>query len=309
MNRYLPAFGRWLLTLLLVVLALFVAVWIWHRYERDPWTRDGKVRADVVRVSTDVGGLVTQVLVRDNQQVKRGDLLFVLDRPRYAAALEQAEANIASARASLDLARKEARRDVALGDLVATETHEQNLARVETAQAAQDQAIAARATARLNLDRTAVRASVDGTVTNLDLHPGDFLNSGAQALALVDAGSIRIEGYFEETKLSRIHVGDHVRVRLMGDPGTMEGHVDSIAGGIANDQASNTGNLLQQVQPTFSWVRLAQRIPVRVHIDRMPAGTRLIPGRTATVSILQPATRARPAASPLPSPSPTGAAR
>ncbi|UAK23385.1 HlyD family efflux transporter periplasmic adaptor subunit [Sphingomonas nostoxanthinifaciens] len=283
----LASLGRWLLTILLVAGAILVALWLWRRYENDPWTRDGHVRADVVRITTDVGGLVTEVHVRDNQFVHRGDLLVVVDRPRFAAALAQADANIAAARATLDLARKEARRDIALGDLVATETHEQNVAKVETALAQLAQASAARDTARLNLTRTAVHASVDGKVTNLDLHPGDFLAAGAQAMALVDARSIRIEGYFEETKLGHIHVGDRALIRLMGDPHPLYGHVDSIAGGIADDQARTTGNLLPAVQPTFEWVRLAQRIPVRVQVDRLPVGTRLIPGRTATVTILQ----------------------
>jgi multidrug resistance efflux pump len=289
MNRYLPAAGRWLLTTLLVVAAVFIAVWLWHRYERDPWTRDGHVRADVVRVTTDVAGLVTSVSVRDNQAVHKGDLLFVVDRPRFAAALRQADANVSAAQASLNLARKEARRDLALGDLVATETHEQNLAHVETAAAQVDQAVAARETSQLNLTRTEVHAPVDGQVTNLDLHPGDFLAAGAQGLALIDAGSIRVEGYFEETKLRNIAVGAQVEIHLMGDPATLYGHVDSIAGGIADDQSRPTGNQLPAIDPTFSWVRLAQRIPVRIHVDRMPRGTLLIPGRTATVTIIQPA--------------------
>jgi RND family efflux transporter MFP subunit len=289
MNRYAALAGRWLLTLLIVAAATFVAIWLWRRYETDPWTRDGHVRADVVRITTDVPGLVTQVAVRDNQIVRKGDLLFVVDRPRFAAALEQASANVASARAVLNQARKEARRDLALGDLVATETHEQNLAKVETAKASVDQAIAAQDTARLNLTRTAIHASVDGQVTNLDLHPGDFLAAGAQGLALIDQNSIRIEGYFEETKLRHIPIGAQVRIHLMGDPDILYGHVDSIAGGIADDQTKPTGNQLPAVDPTFSWVRLAQRIPVRIHVDRMPKNTRLIPGRTATVTIVQPA--------------------
>lgn len=287
MNRYAALAGRWLLTLLIVLIAALIALWLWRRYETDPWTRDGHVRADVVRVTTDVAGLVTRVAVRDNQMVRKGDLLFVVDRPRFAAALEQADANVASARATLDLARKEARRDIALGDLVATETHEQNLAKVETAEASVDQAKAARDTALLNLRRTAIYASVDGQVTNLDLHPGDFLAAGAQGLALIDENSLRIEGYFEETKLNSIPIGAQAQVRLMGDPGVLSGHVDSIAGGIADDQTRPTGNQLPAVSPTFSWVRLAQRIPVRIHIDHMPKGTRLIPGRTATVTIVQ----------------------
>ncbi|MGI4732987.1 MAG: efflux RND transporter periplasmic adaptor subunit [Janthinobacterium lividum] len=290
MNLAFSAVGRWLVTALLVAAAVLVSLWIWHRYEDEPWTRDGHVRADVVRVSADVGGLVTQVLVHDNQAVKAGQLLFVLDRPRFAAALEQADATIASARATLNLARREAARDIALGDLVAKETHEQNVARVLTARAALDQATAAHDTAALNVGRTQVRATVNGVVTNLDFHPGDYLAAGAQAMALLDTDSLRIDGYFEETKLARIHVGDRARIRLMGDVQDLQGHVDSIAAGVADTQVSNTGNLLPDVQPTFSWVRLAQRIPVRIHVDQVPAGAQLIAGRTATVTILPRAT-------------------
>jgi multidrug resistance efflux pump len=286
MGGLLGPLARWAVTSLLVAAAVAVAAWIWPRYESDPWTRDGHVRADVVRVTSDVGGLVTQVLVHDNQTVRRGQLLFVLDRPRFSAALEQAQASVVSAKATLDQARRVVQRDSALGDLVAVEAREQNYAAVETAAAALDQALAVRHTAQINLDRTEVRATVDGTVTNLDLHPGDFFAAGAQALALVDADSLRVEGYFEETKLRRLKVGDKARILLIGDPEPLYGHVESVAAGIADDQASNTSNLLPAVQPTFSWVRLAERFPVRVHLDSVPAGLEVITGRTATVVIL-----------------------
>jgi len=286
MNPVLSAVLRWIVTALIVTAALVVAIALWRRYETEPWTRDGHVRADVVRVASDVGGLVTSVAVRDNQMVHKGDLLFVVDMPRYADALGQADANIASARAKYVQAQKVARRDVALGDLVATETHEENVASALTAKAALDAAVSAKQTAALNVHRTTVRASVNGIVTNLDLHPGDFVGPGSQALALIDMDSIRVEGYFEETKLRHIHVGDKARIRLMGDERDLEGHVDSIAAGIADDQSKATANQLREVEPTFSWVRLAQRIPVRIHVDRMPAGTQLIAGRTATVTIL-----------------------
>ncbi len=288
MNRFVAPVARWAATIVILTLAILVAIALWRRYETDPWTRDGHVRADVVRVTSDVGGLITQVLVHDNQSVKAGQLLFVVDRPRYAATLEQVDATIAGARASLDLAQREAKRDLALGDLVATETHEQNVAKVATARAALAQAEAQRDTAALNVRRTEVRASVNGTVTNLDLHPGDYLAPGAQAMALVDRDSVRIEGYFEETKLGHIRIGDQARIRLMGDGHDLEGHVDSIAAGIADDQRGDSRNLLPTVQPTFAWVRLAQRIPVRIHIDRMPVGTQLIAGRTATITIVPP---------------------
>ncbi len=286
MSRSLSPLLRWVATVVIVGLALCVSVALWKRYEGDPWTRDGHVRADIVRVTPDVGGLVTSVAVQDNQHVHTGQLLFVVDRPRYTAALEQADAAISSAHATVDEARREAKRDLALGDLVAVETHEQNVAKVETAQAALAQAVAARDTAALNIRRTEVHASVNGIVTNLDLHPGDFVGAGSQAMALVDTDSLRIEGYFEETKLRHIRVGDPAKVRLMGDDHELVGHVESVSAGIADDQRSDSSNLLPNVQPTFSWVRLAQRIPVRIHIDRMPAGTALVAGRTATVAIL-----------------------
>lgn len=291
MREWLHSLGRLAVTLLLVVAALLVAVWLWHRYERDPWTRDGHVRADIVRITPDVSGLVTAVPVHDNQPVRPGDLLFVVDRPRFQLALQQAQAAIQSARATLNLARRESARDLALGDLVAKETHEQNVARVATAAAALAQAESNRSQAALNLQRTMVRATVNGTITNLDLHPGDYVAAGQQALALVDEDSIRVEGYFEETKLTQIRVGQRARVLLMGDQAPIEGHVDSVAAGISDTERSNANNLLPTVNPTFTWVRLAQRIPVRIRLDRVPVGTRLIAGRTATVTILQQAAR------------------
>ncbi len=291
MNRTLSAVGRWAVTLIIAALALFVAILLWHRYESDPWTRDGHVYADVVRAAADVGGLVTEVDVHDNQRVAKGQLLFVVDRPRYEDALAQADAAILSARATLDQARRVARRDRALGDLVATEAREEDDAKVATAQAALQQQIAARGTAALNLARTAVHASVNGYVTNLSLRPGDFLAAGAQGLAMIDFDSIRVEAYLEETKLRHVRVGDPARMRLMGDGHDMIGHVESIAGGIADGQRSETANQLPAVNPTFSWVRLAQRIPVRIHVDRMMRGTQLISGRTVTVTIMPPRDR------------------
>ncbi len=285
MNRLSATLVRSAATIVIVVVAVLIAISLWTHYEGSPWTRDGRVRADVVRVTPDISGLVTSVAVRDNQRVKAGDLLFVIDTPRYALALDEANARIASAQATLGQARREARRDGALGDLVAAETHEQNLARVETAQAALTEALSGREGAALNLKRTRVLASVNGVVTNLDLHPGDYVGAGSQALALIDQDSLRVEGYFEETKLGLICVGAPVTVRLMGEAQDVHGRVESIAYGINDDSRSNAGNLLPSVEPTFSWVRLAQRIPVRVKLEKVPEGMRLISGRTATVTV------------------------
>ncbi|WP_369935545.1 biotin/lipoyl-binding protein [Xanthomonas tesorieronis] len=285
MKHMLVVIGRWSATLAVFAIAVCAALSIWHRYEQRPWTRDGRVRADVVRVASDMGGLVTQVPVHDNQRVHAGQLLLVLDQPRLAAALEKAEAAVNSAQAALDLARRESLRDSALGDLVASETRERNAAKVATERANLAQAHAERRVALLDLQRTEVRATTDGIVTNLDLHPGDYLQPGTQAMALIAADSLRIEGYFEETKLACIREGDTAIARLMGDGREVRGHVESIAAGIADDQRSSTHNLLPAVAPTYSWVRLAQRIPVRIRIDAAAPQTRLILGRTASVTI------------------------
>lgn len=285
MKHLLAVIGRWSATLAVCALAAIAALSLWDRYEMRPWTRDGRVRADVVRVASDMGGLVTQVLVHDNQRVSAGQLLLVLDQPRLAAALEKADAAVSSARATLALARRESTRDNALGNLVASETRERNAAKVDTELAALAQARAEQRVAQLNVQRTEVRATTDGIVTNLDLHAGDYLQPGAQALALIDTHSLRIEGYFEETKLTCITEGDAAVARLMGDTRDVRGHVDSIAAGIADDQRSSTHNLLPAVAPTYTWVRLAQRIPVRIRIDDAPPDTRLIVGRTANVTI------------------------
>lgn len=276
-----------LATIALVIIAALVAIWLWNHYENRPWTRDGRVRADVVRVTPDIGGLVTSVEVRDNQQVKAGDLLFVIDRPRYTLAMQAAQAAVASAQAKLGQAQREAKRDLALGDLVATESHEQNVAAVATARAAVDQAMSALDKAKLDLARTNVRASVNGSVTNLDLHPGDYVAPGSQAMALIDSDSVRVEGYFEETKLAHIHVGAPVTVVLMGEARPLKGVVESIAAGINDTTRSDSRNLLPSVDPTFTWVRPAQRIPVRVRLTEVPKDVRLIAGRTATVTIEQ----------------------
>ncbi|KRG51996.1 efflux RND transporter periplasmic adaptor subunit [Stenotrophomonas beteli] len=285
MKHTLAVIGRWSATLVVFALAVVAALSIWNRYETRPWTRDGRVRADVVRVASDMGGLVTQVLVHDNQRVSSGQLLLVLDQPRFAAALEKADAAVSSARATLALARRESTRDNALGNLVASETRERNAAKVDTELAALAQARAEQRVAQLNVQRTEVRATTDGIITNLDLHAGDYLQPGAQALALIDTGSLRVEGYFEETKLGCITEGDAAVARLMGDDRQIHGHVETIAAGIADDQRSSTHNLLPAVAPTYTWVRLAQRIPVRIRIDDAPPDARLIVGRTASVTI------------------------
>ena len=284
LSRFVPVV-RIALTLLVVGVALLAGREVWQRYEVDPWTRDGKVRADVVRVAADVPGLVTSVLVKENQRVAKGDALFVIDAPRYRLALSQAQASVASARASLSQAESELRRDITLGDLVAAEELEQARTRAVTAATALASAQTNVKVAQLNLDRTVVRATVNGRAANLQLKPGDYVTAGSQAMALVDEESVWVEGYFEETKLPRIHVGDPARIILMGESTVLRGKVESIAPGIDDRDRSTGGNQLASINPTFNWVRLAQRVPVRIALRDVPADIALISGRTATVTI------------------------
>jgi RND family efflux transporter MFP subunit len=241
---------------------------------------------------------VTKVAVRDGQNVRAGDTLFVIDRSRYDLALAQADAMIAADEALLAQAEREARRNKGLGNLVTTEQSEETNAKMLNLRAQLDGAKVARDAAKLNLERTIVRATVNGIITNLDLQPGNYAIAGKQVLALVNSDSFHVDGYFEETKLPTIRVGDEAIVHLMGVDADLHGTVESIAAGIEDRERGASSNSLANVNPTFSWVRLAQRIPVRIRLTNVPAGVRLIAGRTATVSIIVPGDRKPEGASP-----------
>lgn len=277
--------GKFAVTALMVIAALYAGQQLWNHYEVEPWTRDGRVKADVIQIAPDVSGLVTQVPVQDNQDVKAGDLLFEIDRARFQLALDQAQALLRAQTVAHEQALRDAQRNKSLGQLVAAEVLEQSQTHVQQTEAAIAEARVQLDTARLNLARSRVLAARDGRVTNLDLRVGAYATAGHAVMALVDAGSFYVEGYFEETKLPRIHEGDPVIVTLMGDERKIHGHVASIALGIADRDRSTSPNLLPNVNPTFNWVRLAQRIPVRVKLDQIPAGVRLVAGQTVTVSV------------------------
>jgi RND family efflux transporter MFP subunit len=281
------ALGRFAVTLIVVLLAVYAGWRLWVHYEIDPWTRDGRVKADVVQVAPDVSGLVTAVAVRDNQDVKAGDLLFEIDRARFQLALDQSRASVQSAEVAVTQAERDLKRNRSLGNLVATEEREQSQTKLEQASAALALAKVTQETSQLNLTRSRVLAAADGRVTNLDLRVGSYVSAGRGVLALVEEQSFYIEGYFEETKLPLIQENDKAVVTLMGDPRALHGHVASIARGITDRDRSTGTNLLPNVNPTFNWVRLAQRIPVRIKIDAVPEGVRLVAGQTATVAIEQ----------------------
>ncbi len=277
--------ARVAVTGVVVVAAIIGGKALWTHYQVDPWTRDGRVRADVVQVAPDVSGLVTQVDMVNDQAVKAGQPLFYVDRERYALALRQADAAVQAQQATLAQARRELARNRTLGDLVAGEVTEQSRSKVEQSEAALAQAVATRDVAALNLKRTLVVAPTDGFLSDLTLRTGDYVTAGKPVLALIDSRSFRVEGYFEETKLSGLRIGQPVTVKVMGEAKPLKGHIQSIAAGIEDRDRAASGNLLPNVNPTFSWVRLAQRVPVRVTLDQTPSDLRLIAGRTATVSV------------------------
>jgi RND family efflux transporter MFP subunit len=277
---------RVLVTLFVVAVGIVVGWQLWSYYMLEPWTRDGRVRADVVTVAADVSGLVSDVMVHDNEKVTKGQPLFKIDQRRFQYALDQAKASVASRQVTLDQAKRDLNRSKNLSSIAITvQQVEQSQQAVDVAQANLDDANASLDVAKLNLERSTIVAPVNGFVTNFDLLPGRYVNAGSSILALIDSDTFRVEGYFEETKLRRIHIGDSATVKLIGDPQALSGHVESVASGIEDQNRSTSSDLLASVNPTFSWVRLAQRIPVRIKLDNVPAQLLLVSGRTATVSI------------------------
>lgn len=286
---------RFAVTAVMVAAGVIVGWRLWVHYEKEPWTRDGRVRADIVAVAPDVSGLVSEVLVSDNQIVHKGDVLFRIDRERFALALRQAEAIVAGRAAALEAATKDLARYHAMTRIAVTEqkieqvtsTHAQAVASLQQAEADRD-------LAKLNLDRSEVRAPVSGPLSNFELRPGTYVTAGKGVAALIDQDTLHVDGYFEETKLPLVHVGDRAEVLLMGESRPLIGRVEGIAGGIEDRDRSAGASLLANVNPTFSWVRLAQRIPVRIALSDVPEDMRLVAGRTASVMI-RPASGAAPA--------------
>ncbi|MDF9434096.1 efflux RND transporter periplasmic adaptor subunit [Chromohalobacter israelensis] len=278
---------RMLTTLVIVALAIAAGVWLWHYYLYTPWTRDGRVRADIVTIAPDVSGWVSELSVEDTQRVSQGEILFKINQARYRAALEQAQATVELNRAQLELKKhEESRRNRLSSRAISNEDRE--IARIDTrvAQANLDAAEAQLESAQIDLKRTVVTAPADGHILNLRLSEGNYVNAGNAVMALVKADSYYVTGYFEETKMSRIEEGDVAMITLMNDDTELRGHVAGIGRGIADSNTSPNDQLLPQVEPTFNWVRLAQRIPVRIELDDVPEGTLLSAGMTATIHVV-----------------------
>ena len=275
-----------LVTLAAVALAAVAAWQAWQYYMGAPWTRDGTVRAYVVKIAPEVAGQIVQLPIADNQFVHKGDLLMLIDPRNYTIAVRQAEATVEQTRATSENANAEMTRRLKLSDIAVTmEERQTYVSQAATAEATYQSALANLEQARINLKRTQVRSPVNGYVTNLTAQLGDYANVGDLQLSVVNSDSYWVDAYFEETALDRIHKGDAATIKLMGYSPLLRGRVQGLARGINVPNATPDASGLASVNPIFTFVRLAQRVPVRVHIDEVPEGVELVAGLTATVQV------------------------
>ena len=283
--RFVASNLRIVVTLGMVAIAILGGIELWRAYMLSPWTRDARVQAQVVNVAPEVAGTVLDVKVADNQPVRQGDVLFLIDPTRFNLALQQAQATLEGAQSQMELARSEARRQRQLRSYASEEARERAEAALNAAEASVANARAALGVAQLNLARSTIVSPVNGFVTHLRLRPGSYVTAGAAQIAIVDADSYWIDGYFEETKLSGIHPGDQARIRLMSHDEILRGVVESIGRGISDSNDAVNSRGLPTVNPIFTWVRLAQRIPVRIRVGAMPPSLVLVAGMTASVAV------------------------
>lgn len=273
-------------SLLVLALALIAGWWLWNYYMQSPWTRDGKVRAEQVSVTPQISGTITTLKVKDNQFVHAGEVLFQIDDTPYHIAVLNAEAQVAKAQSDLAKANNEAnrRRHLSRNYISAEDLDTANI-NVKAMQASVAVAEATLKQAQWQLTQTVVKAPVDGWVTNLSTRVGDYANTGQPVFALVDSHSFYVVGYFEETKLRHIREGAPAQIVLYSGSQRLQGHVSSIGRAIYDQSVETDSGLVPDVKPNIPWVRLAQRIPVRISFDRLPDDLTLVSGTTCTVSI------------------------
>ncbi|MCL9670604.1 HlyD family secretion protein [Citrobacter sp. MNAZ 1397] len=273
-------------TLLVLAVALAAGWWLWNFYMQAPWTRDGKVRAEQVSITPQVSGSITELNIKDNQLVKAGDILFRIDETPYKIAVLNAQAQLARAQTDLSKANNEAnrRRHLSKNYISAEDLDTANI-NVKAMQASVNAAEAALEQAQWQLSQTQVKAPVDGWITNLSTRTGNYASAGQPLFALVDSHSFYVVGYFEETKLRHIHEGAAAQIVLYSDNITLQGHVSSIGRAIYDQSVETDSGLVADIKPNVPWVRLAQRVPVRIQFDALPADVTLVSGTTCTVSI------------------------
>ncbi len=299
MKALIRKIARYAITILLVIIAVVIIFRAWVFYTESPWTRDARFAADVVAISPDVTGLITEVPVHDNQLVKKGDTLFVVDRPRYQKALDQAQADVEYYQALVSEKRREAGRRNQLGtSAMSREAIEQSNNDLQTSEHQLAKSVATRDLAAIDLERTTVKAPSDGWVTNLNVYQGEFITRGSVAVALVQQHSFYVLAYLEETKLHGVEKGFRAEVTPLGSNIVLRGTVDSVAAGVTNSSSSVDNKGMATVDSNLEWVRLAQRVPVRIRLDQQP-GNRFPAGTTATVVITGQADRQPEQVSPM----------
>ena len=273
-------------TLFVLALALIAGWWLWNFYMQSPWTRDGKIRAEQVSITPQVSGSITTLLIKDNQFVKKGDVLFHIDETPYRIAILNARAQLAKAESDLAKANNEAnrRRHLSQNYISAEDLDTANI-NVKAMQASVQVAEAALKQAQWELTQTVVAAPVDGWVTNLSARVGNYATAGQPVFALVDSRSFYAVGYFEETKLRHIQEGAPATITLYSGSQKLQGHVSSIGRAIYDQSVETDSGLVPDIKPNVPWVRLAQRVPVRIALDTLPDDITLVSGTTCTVSI------------------------
>ncbi|CNH48405.1 putative hlyD-family protein [Yersinia aldovae] len=268
-------------------LALGAGWWMWNYYMQSPWTRDGKVRAEIVSITPEVSGQLVQILVHDNQLVSSGSLLFVIDPQPYQLALDNAQAAVVRAQADLAKANHEAqrRRNLPKNIISGEDLDIANLT-ADSMKAAYQGALAKLEQAKWNLSKTRIYAPANGYITNLQTRVGNYATTGTPLVALIDTDSFYVMGYFEETKLRHIREGNEANIILYNGNIPLRGVVESIGRAIYDQSVDTSGSdLLIDVKPNVPWVRLAQRVPVRIKLLAVPAEVTLVAGTTCTISL------------------------
>jgi multidrug resistance efflux pump len=289
LRRIMVASCKRLATIAFVLIAVLLSLGTWHYYVTAPWTRNGSVRVQVANIAPQISGKIVELRVSDNQFVHKGDVLYVIDPFDFEIAVRISKTLVEQRAADLEVKQAESARRQNLSDLATTPEQQQVYAgNAAEAKAAYEAAQHQLAQAELNLKRTKVLSPVEGYVTNLLLRTGDYALTGVSNISVIDSNSFWIDGYFEETKLARVCVGEPVEAHLMGYSQPIIGHVKTVTRGISVSNAANGIQGLPTVDPVYTWVRLAQRVPVRVAIDSVPPGVPLVSGMTATVTVREP---------------------
>ncbi|WP_096387632.1 HlyD family secretion protein [Hafnia sp. CBA7124] len=277
---------RYFSTVIVCAIAITAGWWAWNYYMQSPWTRDGKVRAELVNITPEVSGKIIKVNISDNQQVKQGDLLFALDPTPFEIALSNANAAMAKAESDLAKANHEAtRRGNLPRNVISAEDLDEAQLNAQAMKANYKSAQSNLEQAQWNLHHTNIYAPVSGFITNLQTRVGNYASIGSPLVALIDINSFYVMGYFEETKLKHINIGNNVDITLYNGNIPLQGRVESIGRAIYDQSVESSDNMLLNVKPNVPWVRLAQRVPIRIKLENIPKDILLVAGTTCTISV------------------------